>query len=354
MKGNKGEWTEIYTFLKLLGEGELYSADENLEKIEDIYYPILKIFREADNRNYELNDVVKIINSDSKEVIKEISISNFLEQSEILLEKIKKASGSSFGFPEIERYMKSIDCNTLKSKSGNKRDITIKIHDKFTNSNPKLGFSIKSKLGQNSTLFNASKRTNFLYKLKGCSFSEKEIKEINSIKYKKDKIKRIEQNCEIIYYDMCDERFKSNLQVIDSRLPEIMANMVFKYYKTSGLTRINDLTAELKNENPCGYVSEDHNFYEYKIKNFLIDAALGMTSASIWDGEFDATGGYIVVKEDGEILCYHLYNYNKFKSYLYNNTRLEASSTNKYDYADIFKKEDEFFIKFNLQVRFTD
>ena len=33
LKGNKGEWSEIYVFLKLLADGKLYSADENLEII---------------------------------------------------------------------------------------------------------------------------------------------------------------------------------------------------------------------------------------------------------------------------------------------------------------------------------
>ena len=33
---NKGEWSELYVFLKLLGDGVLYAADANLNKIEDL------------------------------------------------------------------------------------------------------------------------------------------------------------------------------------------------------------------------------------------------------------------------------------------------------------------------------
>ena len=43
---NKGEWSEVYTFLKLLADGRLYAADSNLNQIPSIYYPILKILRE--------------------------------------------------------------------------------------------------------------------------------------------------------------------------------------------------------------------------------------------------------------------------------------------------------------------
>ena len=46
LSGNKGEWSELYVLLKLLSTGELYAADESLERIKDVYYPILKIIRE--------------------------------------------------------------------------------------------------------------------------------------------------------------------------------------------------------------------------------------------------------------------------------------------------------------------
>ena len=39
--GNKGEWSEIYVLLKLLGEGVVYAGDGNLEKIDNLYYPII-------------------------------------------------------------------------------------------------------------------------------------------------------------------------------------------------------------------------------------------------------------------------------------------------------------------------
>ena len=33
LKGNKGEWSEIYIFFKLLSDGKIYAADKNMEKI---------------------------------------------------------------------------------------------------------------------------------------------------------------------------------------------------------------------------------------------------------------------------------------------------------------------------------
>ena len=39
--GNKGEWSEAYALLRLLGLGRLYAADEKLNKIENMYFPII-------------------------------------------------------------------------------------------------------------------------------------------------------------------------------------------------------------------------------------------------------------------------------------------------------------------------
>ncbi|HIT90097.1 MAG TPA: HpaII family restriction endonuclease, partial [Candidatus Merdenecus merdavium] len=46
IKGNKGEWSELYVLLSLLAHGKLYAADDDVKKIDDVYFPVLKIFRE--------------------------------------------------------------------------------------------------------------------------------------------------------------------------------------------------------------------------------------------------------------------------------------------------------------------
>jgi len=43
--GNKGEWSELYALLKLLSLGKLYAADENINKVESVYFPIIQILR---------------------------------------------------------------------------------------------------------------------------------------------------------------------------------------------------------------------------------------------------------------------------------------------------------------------
>lgn len=69
----------------------------------------------------------------------------------------------------------------------------------------------------------------------------------------------------------------------------------------------------------------------------MTSAALGMMPAKVWNGQYDANGGYLVVKKDGEILCYHFYDRNRFEEYLFTNAYLERSSTTRHEYALIVK-----------------
>ena len=61
---------------------------------------------------------------------------------------------------------------------------------------------------------------------------------------------------------------------------------------------------------------------------------------------------YIIVREDGEVLCYHLFNRNEFETYLINNTKFETASTSRHEFGSIYKDNGKYYIKLNLQVRF--
>ena len=107
-------------------------------------------------------------------------------------------------------------------------------------------------------------------------------------------------------------------------------------------------------KNPFGFTGNDIvAFYEHKMKVLLLDAALGMTPSKEWKGRYDANGGYLVVRKDGEIVCYHFYNRNDVEDYLYHNTRFERGSRTRHKFGSLFKGEDgKACIKLNLQIRF--
>jgi hypothetical protein len=353
--GNKGEWSEIYALFKLLGDKNLFAGDADLKKVENLFYPIIKIIRNETGGNYEYEitgDLVVV--SGGKEKLR-IPVKTFSEQAVKLLTKIKGSTGA-FSIPETEAFMKSVSCGTLKAKSTSKSDIRIVIHDQRINQTAELGFSIKSQLGGDSTLLNAGKTTNFVYQINGFKGSTSDIKKINAIDTRskiKDRIEEVKKlGGKLKFLSLEQDIFKNNLVLIDSLLPNILAEVIKQFF-TSNLSTISALTDEISSKNPLGYDTQfSHSFYEYKIKRFLTDVALGMMPSKVWGGLYDATGGYLIVKEDGEILCYHIYNRNQFEDYLFHNTKLETASSTRHDFGKIFTEGENLYFKLNLQIRF--
>lgn len=354
--GNKGEWSEVYTLLKVIADKQLFAGDSNLNKIENLIFPIIKVLRDESNGTFEFsynNDLV-IVKNNNEEV--RISVNEFQKQALFLLTKLKEKTKTTFSIPEIEEFINSFNSSSLKAKSTVKSDIRIVIHDQRTGTNPELGFSIKSQLGGASTLLNAGKTTNFIYKVNNLELLPKQITDINSIDTKskiKDRIEELKKlKGKLEFTNTESSVFESNLILIDSALPKIISEMLLLFF-TSNDSKVSDLVAEISKTNPLSYnLENNHPFYSYKIKRFLTDIALGMMPSKVWTGELDATGGYLVVKEDGEILCYHIYNRNEFENYLFTNTKLETASSNRHDFGMVYEKNKQLYFKLNLQIRF--
>ena len=333
----------------------MFAGDADLNKVEELFYPIIKIIRNESGGNFEyaLNDDLVIISGGEEEL--RIPVSTFIDQSVILLAKIKESTGA-FSIPEIEEFMTAVNCHTLKAKSTSKTDIRIVIHDQRINQTAELGFSIKSQLGGEATLLNAGKTTNFIYKLESFNPTAEVIASTNEIETRskiKDRIAAINEMGGILTYTTLEQSvFKNNLVLIDSLLPNILAEII-KTFFTSNLSTIEELTTNINKVNPLNYdTSFAHTFYEYKIKRFLTDVALGMTPSKVWTGIYDATGGYLIVKENGDVLCYHIYNRNQFEDYLFANTKLETASSTRHEFGKIYEENGQLFFKLNLQIRF--
>ena len=42
--GNKGEWSEIYTLFKLLGDKQLFLGNKDIEKLEGVSFILFYVF----------------------------------------------------------------------------------------------------------------------------------------------------------------------------------------------------------------------------------------------------------------------------------------------------------------------
>ena len=358
LRGNKGEWSEIYVFLYLLAAGRLYAADADLNKIKSAYYEILKILRDEDFGKLEFcvnntNAAIDIKSIDNGNLIASIPMKIFGRWARFLFSQIQGNSKSVFTVPAVEKFLQGFYVKTLKAKNSSKADIRIQIHDINSGLNLIQGFSIKSRLGSPSTLINAGKTTNFIYEITG-DLPADYIQKINSCRKFADKFSLLYAlNCKLHYQTMENSTFEGNLLLIDSSLPQICSHLLLEYYQGSS-SSAEDVLNVVEKVNPLNYnLALGQPFYQYKFKKLLSESALGMLPSKPWQGIADATGGYIVVKENGDVLCYHLFNRNEFEQYLLSNTRFETASTSRHDFGHIFTDASgRNFIKLNLQIRF--
>lgn len=358
LNGNKGEWSEIYVFLRLLELGKLYAADANLNKKDDVFYNIINIVRNEKAGVLEFriernSGHISVWNTETGEILVDLPSEEFSRAADKLYYKIITAKSPSFSSNETEQLLDKISVTTLKAKSSDKADIRIKIHDINTGYEAFQGFSIKSRLGSPSTLINAGKTTNFIFEVMGPMTDEIMVKFNTESKNFFGKFSLLfAHHCDIEYRSMENEIFNCNLSLLDGDLPRICGEMIKTYYGHAKPT-VEELLGYISKQNPLNYpLEKGHPFYYYKFKKLLSESALGMLPSKVWDGTADATGGYIIVREDGEVLCYHLFNRNEFENYLVKNTKFETASTGRHQFGDIYKDNGKYFLKLNLQIRF--
>jgi len=302
-------------------------------------------------------------------------MSTFREEAASFFQIISTRRGKgSFQVPEISAVLDMLNNPVTKQSSSKKADIHIVIHDIMTGFENEVGFSIKSQHSSAASLINASGQTLFQYKIV-CKTNNNVVDMANSLAPvviddtgseltfgPKERVGRlITAGFDLEFVAVKSDFFRENLQLIDSSMDVFLADclLVFMQNRVSGLEEIVELVST---RNPCNFKASCPerrlDFYQYKMKRLIVDAALGMQPKSPWTGVYDASGGYIVVKTTGDVVCYHLYNWNALQDYLFKNLRFETptstgvGSKGAFNYGLYYVVEGEHFMDICLQLRF--
>lgn len=230
----------------------------------------------------------------------------------------------------------------------------------------------------NSTLFSAGEDTNFIYEIRFPQNTNTDVDAFNTETYKKtpripSRLKSLinDYKAEIVFSKVQSNCLSQNLRTIDGDLPSLLAQLLLIRHLNNETT-IARCTEILTEQNPLDFDTTKHGaVYEYKVKRFLQDCALGMVPEKPWLGVYDATGGQIIVKEDGQVVCYHIYEQNRFLNYLFNSTKFDTPATSEdennpghprekvagktlkpYFYGWLYEEDGKYYFKINLQVRF--
>ena len=353
---NKGEWTELLVFVKLLAEQKLYLSDKNLNKKPNFFN-----LKKVTTRNLDLDfyiidkSTIKSIDSTSKQT-NQIDISELL--SEKNLNSIKDLiinAKKTFLIPQFDIIQKSLGFDVIKGgNSSQKSDIVLDIHNEKIDIQNE-GFGIKSFLGSKPTLLNASGNTNFIFKIDNFDYSKMdEVNEIDTRTKLKDRILFIEKfGGKFKYIGAEKETMEHNLKISDSLMPNIIGHLLTTFYKKriSSLPKIVDeihKSGDLNSEIDYG----EKTSLEIKIKRLLVDVLLGFFAGKKWDGNYLANGT-IVMKKSGDCVGFHIIDSTSLKEYLFENISLDTPSTTKHRFGKLYKEKDgNIYFKLNLQLRF--
>ena len=278
-------------------------------------------------------------------------------------------------------YLKSIGRNDLKTSCKDTPDIWLDMPDVRNTSDKPLGFSIKSRLSKHlPTIFNSSGASNMIYEITGDVTEEKISRLTSMVKYKGS----TENGTESVYPDYPariqafkemglglkyhgartlkkdregrigfsgDNPFERNLLMVDCCMPQILADMTAEAY-FNGVMNLEDHVMILNGKDRFGiHPSGNYPFYKKKVQDMLVAMTTSMTAANIWDGTEGTNGGLIIVKEDGDIVCYHIFDRNDFREFLLNNMKFEYPSNERYHSMGIIQSEGKYYLSLNVQIR---
>lgn len=352
---NKGEWSEFYVFLKILSERRLIPADSDLNPVLENALPVLKIYREETSGKISTYDIssqpskilIYLSEKDEPGIIDSGLISSKLATI------FSKINTGILVDPDRDELMKTLKCSVFRAMpGGSKEDIKMVIHDPVTAQSRDMSYSIKSQVGSPSTLLNASNATNFIYEV---SYPDINLEELNLLKGAGKIVGTVNsKNGSLKFVGVNNDTFNQNMELIDYLFPEIMAYLLQIYYSSSRLSKISEIVESLDNQFvlPISGRTVKKSEIIFKLKTFLVAIALGMTPSKEWNGNLSANGGYLIVKTDGSVLCYHIFNLDSFKEYLFNTTKFEKGSETRHKYGKIYNINDRHFINLNLQIRF--
>ncbi len=402
---NFGEWSEAYVFLRLLGNGRIYAADDKFEKNSNVYVDVINIIRYEGTHMLEFKRLIdKAEAYDNGVQFKILTSDDLIRKADYLYNAMRsiKSSDRKFSVADIEFYLKGLRFTQPKVPNlpkdiavryGKKTDIIITIKDSIDQVMSTTGFSIKSHLGSASTLFNSAMSSKMTYEIEGCDDAQMNLINGREIDSELGMIAYIKNHPKLaLRFAGTSEAFKDNLDLIELTMSDIFGCMMLiqtGYYDRADSSKTKDIVKKIAEKNPVN-VRRPEIWYEAKFKDFLYAAFSGLTATDPWDGRRKLSGGYIDVSVSGEMLYYRAVSDDVFNTYMFERTFIDRPSRGvnkdiakvvslaalegrtatkeeirsagidkdgkpkpkKGDWGYVYKKDGKYYLDINFQIRF--
>jgi type II restriction enzyme len=354
-RGNVGEWSELYTLGYLLDHGGAFAADENQNPIPEIFHKILQVFiaetANTPETNYllEEKEVVILIGGIEKNRVERSLISQKTKM--MFAELVNGEHSRTFQLETGNNLLNLLQRSRISaSSSEHENDLELVLEDQATGvPTQRVGFNIKSQIGGRSTLLNASGATNFVYRVVPSGMTQpRGYPEFEHGKHRQNLAKLYEAGYKLEFETIQNDIFYRNLTLLDMQFPSYLAKVLLQSYLT-GIDSYQNVVQDIFD--PQVATSRQPIF---KLKEFLGAVAMGLRPSTEWDGDTTKFSGILVVKANGEIVFYYLYNRKNFEEHLYKNVAFERPSTSRHRYGEIYSESGLDKMKLNLQIRFTN
>lgn len=357
-EATKREWSELYTFFRLLADGRVVMGDPQAKASEN-NRPIAMVQREEHDgtRCYYIED--EKIRIKGEEFEKEVAREDFAVVAGLILDAMKQSTENEVASPDgVEEFLDELAIFNLEAQTNDRTDLSIAFYHPEA---PLHGFNVRSRLSVMSPLLDGGRTANLKLEQSGVKFATPTVNKVNAdfedapneVAARMLMIERL--GGVLKYSDVCDRVFRSNLLMIDLHFPRLLAEMI-RVMHLDGLTRISELTDYMKQVNPLKIKEElivKHGYYEFKMKQFLSALALGMRSAKIYNGTDSAVEGFLMVDRNGEILCYHKSDKENFENFLFYNTKFERGALEKDKYGYLERENGLYYFKLNAKIGFV-
>lgn len=333
---NKGEWSELYAFLKAIRNPNIFFGDIKLQQLNPNEYITVFQMRHNDSDRIYLITGNQLCIKSPNEPDMFFTIDEILNDENIkdIFDSIQSSTEKTFEFinPQL---LDSLSITDFKGRSISKPDVNVGFtYQNFRCNDDPLG--IKSFIGSAPTLLNAGTTTNFIFSVNGFDGTIDEVNDIQTSKKIKERLEYIQSKGGKLKFDRCQNSiFEQNLSIVDGDMLSIISDILLAYYSGEG-AKLSDLVTDTTKI--------------IKVKRFLNTILLGMFPGTLWDGKKTANG-MIVVDKVGELYIYHVIKEDILNDYLFNNTKLDTASSSRHEFGLLYEENGKMYFKLNLQIR---
>lgn len=353
-EATRREANELYTLFSLLANGTVGRA--NALGKPDGEIPVAAVRRQEHDgkRLYKIEE--KEVHVRGAEMNARFPREDFAAAAEWLLSRLKQQGSETIDITELEGFLDALAIYDMEAQTDDRTDLHLAL---WSPDAPLTGMRLHSRLCSNPPLFVGGRGANIKFEQSGVRFSGPAVSKINHTDQPEnvaEVARRIlyiqSQGGALRYSDVADRVFRSNLLMLDTNLPRIIAAMLMALH-LDGTNRLSELAKMLDEKNPLKMKEEllqKHGFYQYKLRQLLLASAWGLRPGVIWNGRASAVGGYLMTDENGALSAFLRADEQTFSDYLLSHAKLAKTLPDEDKYGYLERENGNYYLKLNLKI----